>query len=150
MPIEIFSLSSGKSKGDLEHSLNDNIEEKRLRHLFKKATKPMLGIASANEFKAHRSIGYQNSFLPIAIMCVEPTENGSRLNVKLRMQKYTIGFMVLWLSFTFFAIVMFALKAEGLVALAPIGMFCFGYILMQTCFWYEVPKIKSILQGIVQ
>lgn len=88
-------------------------------------------------------------FLPIAFGKIEPRGLGSKVNVKLRMNLFVIGFMTIWLSFALVGAISFLFISQDSMRFIPLGIFIVGYLLMQGGFWFEVPKIRKMIEKIV-
>jgi len=145
VPFESYEINSEKKPEDILAAIAEKSEKWSLRNLFLSGNKPLTGDVKGSRFKVYRSIKYRNSFLPVAVVEVNSDSKGSITKITLRMHVFVTLFITLWLSMTLLAGIVFLYKSTGVLAFAPFGMFIFGYLLMQTCFWIEVPKIKSLL-----
>ena len=144
-PFESYEINSEKKSEDILSAIAAKSEKWSLRNLFLSNNKPLTGDVKGSRFKVYRSIKYRNSFLPVAVVEVKSLGTGSNAKITLRMHAFVTVFITIWLSMTLLAGIAFLYKSNGAMTFAPFGMFLFGYLLMQICFWIEVPKIKSLL-----
>ncbi len=145
LPFDKFEITCSRKPKQLYGSIDKQLEPSML--VFKKKDyKPFWGDREGSKFKLHRTIKYQNPFLPIAVGSIEATELGSKIKIKLRMHLLTIVIMSILLSVSLVKSIIEISKSHGNMHLGPIVGFCIGYFLMQGIFWAEVPMIKSLIE----
>ncbi len=148
LPFEKFTIKSKKCSNDLYHSIDQSHEPWKISFNYSRKTKPLFGKRNGNEFKLFRAIKYGNAFLPIAYGKISSDKATSEIIVTLRLSYPVMVFCVIWLLFVLIIAFVILFKSFSFVSLAPLGMFLFGYLLMQIGFWVEAPKIKKILTDI--
>src|ERR1700689_2347229 len=86
---------------------------------------PFLGVVENLSFRIQRNIQYRNSFLPIIRGKIESTPTGSRVNVFLYMQPFSLVFILIWFGML---VLIESRVADSNIArsFAPIGMAIFG------------------------
>ena len=117
--------------------------------------KPYEGSIKGSEFKIKRIISYQNSFLPILAGSVDSSGMESILKVKIRLNYFVLGFVIVWMSGVSFVLLAFSLKSYSEMnfspeILIPMGMFAFGYLLTTLAFKYESKKYRAFLEDLLE
>ena len=115
------------------------------------------GEVSETGFKIQRIIRYRNSFLPVIVGSVRSAENGSKLEVLLRLHRFVLGFMIVWFSGTIPAFVISIVLLISSIAVGPfepmllIGLFLapFGIALVNIPFWIEARIAEEKLQEVL-
>ncbi len=102
---------------------------------------------------------YKNDFTPIITGIVEPDADGSKINVKMKLYKSVIIFLLIWFvpiilvtiicSLAFIFSILFD---EGIdfAYLAPWLMFGLGYAIVMLPFKYETRKTKEYLADLFE
>lgn len=109
---------------------------------------PFLGSVDNLSFQVRRNIHYRNSFLPMIRGKIVPTPTGSRVDVFMYIQPFSLAFMVLWIGFLVFAESR-AIDANIARSFLPVGMILFGVALSLGSFFYEALKVMPLLSDAV-
>ncbi|MDH5181779.1 MAG: hypothetical protein OEZ39_01340 [Gammaproteobacteria bacterium] len=151
LPFEQFQLVSDKQPDAVAGLIRENCAPGGVFG-FAGEHKPLLGTYADRSFKLCRHISYRNSFLPVATGRIKAQDNGSVIDVSLRMHMAVIVFMAVWSAFFLYGTVAtIYMSFSGMDTLNPvvIGLFLFGYLLMQGGFWFEAAKIRKLLAEII-
>ena len=143
LPFEKYEIRSKKSIDELCALIDQSCES--WGYSFSATNKPLLGKRQDKTFKLYRTIKYRNSFLPIAFGEIFEENGTSVIKITLKMNIFVMFFMLFWLSFILFGAISTLSKGQGIVVLFPLGMFLFGYLMVQGGFWFEVPKLKKLI-----
>lgn len=148
LPFEKCEIESAVSADKLLAAL---VARSAGKHSIDGSTEPLVGEVEGNGFKCCRAITYRNSFLPIAVGKVIKNGNGSIIKFYLRPSVFSSIFMFFWFTPTFLISILLLIQGNTAKTVAPIAlMFIFGYLLLQLCFWLEIPKIKEIFHEIIE
>ena len=150
LPFERYDIESEMSINELFASIDQGCESWSFSYAYSGAvSKPLLGGRQGMNFKLYRAIRYHNSFLPIAFGRITKIDGKSVVKITLRMNILVMVFMAIWLSFTLIGAISITSSEHGAPVLIPVGMFFFGYLLMQGSFWFEAPKLKKLTYEII-
>ncbi|MCI4668895.1 MAG: hypothetical protein MRZ79_12230 [Bacteroidia bacterium] len=158
LPVRKLTYNTKLSYEEVRIRLNEHVEaQKPLRpvgYLFrKKDHKAYEGFIKKENFQVSRIIHSRNSFIPQIKGTIEPTNQGSKIHVKMQLHELVLIFMAVWMGGTglaFFAFLWSAIKAEVhfLVPLAPLGMMLFGYLLATIAFNFEADNSTKFFEKI--
>jgi len=133
---ELLLLLSERSKG--VHSIDGSKE-------------PLVGSVENNCFRFCRAITYRNAFLPIAVGKVIENEGGSIVKLYLRPTIFNCIFFGFWVISLLLFIGLISIRGESIKVILPVViLLLFGYLFVQACFWFEVPKIKKVLLKLIE
>ena len=155
-PEDTFEIDSTLTAGEIFSALDAVVEPPKLFRWGSSNCKKYQGELTYSNFKIWRIIGYRNSFLPIIEGQITPSNSGSLITVKMRLQRFVAAFILLWLGGVSVAVVTLSIAAmmgrikslPGL--LIPPGMLLFGIAMTSGCFWWEAKKSKPFLVGILK
>ena len=159
LPIENITYHTSLTQEEVVHRLKENTElEKNLRfRLFSnKETKCYEGYISEKYFSIKRIIGYGNSFLPRIKGSIQKDIQGTKIEVKMRLQDFVAVFLGIWcfgVGTGFIAILISSINKSEFepVMFIPLGMFLFAYLLTLGGFKSESSKsikdIEKIING---
>lgn len=160
LPYEEITYYSQLKSGDVLYRISDNLEPERTFRFkglfFTGSSKPYEGWVDDNgTFKLKRIIGYKNSFLPVIEGSVKPEYFGSKIKLKLRLDKFVMVFVIVWMTavgIASIATIIGFLNDPSIdrMAFIPIGMFVFGYALTMLAFKFESAKSKRDLVELLQ
>lgn len=112
--------------------------------------KTFRGEASERTFKISRTIGYQNSFLPVLVGTIIETAGGCRVEVHSRMHPLVNAFTVLWLGMgAGITLPLMLTLRDRAVVIGPLVLLG-GYALMQGGFWPEARRAKAVLIELIE
>src|SRR5215831_2534302 len=146
VPFERLTLRSRLKSDELYRRLAAAVEPARwYRNPFSREQhKPYEGEIAPNGFRISRVIRYRNSFLPTIIGRIRADEAGSAIDMVLRLHLFVAVFMVVWLGGAAAGAIVGAVEIShghaSAVGLIPLGLFIFGYVLMQGGFVFESRK----------
>ena len=109
---------------------------------------PFLGSVEYLSFKIRRNIHYRNSFLPLIQGKIIPTPTGSRLDVFMYMQPFSLIFMLIWFGFLV-NIESGVVNANIARSFIPLGMIVFGLVMSLGGFFFEAMKVMPLLSEAV-
>ena len=155
LPYETFQIQTSLPLDGAIDLMRQNVEPKKWLRL-SRSHKLFEGDVSSAGFKIMRIIHYRNSFLPVIQGTFEQGDEGTKINIKMRLHRLVMAFMCFW--FGGVGIGMLAIGSglvtvktdHSLVLLIPVGMFLFGWGLTSVSFWVEVKKARRILSKILQ
>jgi hypothetical protein len=112
---------------------------------------PFVGKGEGAHFVFSRAIGYRNSFLPVIILSVAAHDEGSRLNLRMRLNAVVMAFMGVWMTGA--TIGSLSIAVAGLYDGNPAGLVgllfpLFGGGLMSGGFAYEARRAEALLRDI--
>lgn len=154
LPYEELVYHSVLRPDDVIYRLGENLEPERtfrMRGIFFKGTKPYEGsVNNDGTFSIRRLIAYNNSFLPVIEGEIVRESFGSRINVKMRLHRFVLVFMIVWMVGVGIASVatMTAYLNNAFfdrTVFIPISMLGFGYIITMLAFKYESNRSKKEL-----
>jgi hypothetical protein len=157
LPFENITYKSNLNSEEIIKKIDEIIEPKKafsVSGIFgnNKNNKPYEGNIVGNSFNITRLISYRNSFLPKIKGIIEKDYDGTKVNIKMRMNTFVIIFMFIW--FGGVGIGCLAVLTSGFkfgnqnfepMTLIPFGMLIFGYALVTGGFKYESIKSKKYL-----
>jgi hypothetical protein len=155
LPYETFQIQTSLPLDGIVDLMRQNVEPKKWLR-FSRSHKLFEGDVSSAGFKIMRIIHYRNSFLPVIQGTFEQGDEGTRINIRMRLHQLVMAFMCFWFGGVGIAMLvtaggLFTGKTEhSLVLLIPIGMFLFGWGLTSISFWIEVKKARRLLSNILQ
>jgi len=109
---------------------------------------PFLGSVENLSFKIRRNIHYRNSFLPLIQGKIIPTPTGSRLDVFMYMQPFSLIFMLIWFGFLV-NLESGVVNANIARSFIPLGMIVFGLVMSLGGFFFEAMKVMPLLSEAV-
>ena len=144
-PFEKYKLKSRLSLKELYASIDESCRLWRFSAYFNDKREPLFGKRIENKFRVYSAFRYRNSSKPIAFGTIY--DNGEEISVEvtLRPNILVILFVAVWVS-SLLIISYFMPIAPSLI---PIGMAALGYLVMNVCFWFDVPKLKKEISIIV-
>ncbi len=106
-----------------------------------------------DRFNINRAIRYRNSFLPILHGRLFPNGTGTRVDVRMIMHPFVIGFLLLWCGIVlsaFLGIVFDVVRGNQLTDRdwIPLFMLAFIYLLTFFAFGFEAQKATSMLNDV--
>ena len=121
-----------------------------LNNMFKKSgADQFIGKIDDQGFRLRRLIYYRNSFLPVVKGRFQQGSAGTKVDVTMTLHPAVMVFMLIWFGGlgTMGVIPMFVVLSTGFrpELLIPIGMFLFGWLMVQFGFVFEARKAKKIL-----
>lgn len=113
------------------------------------------GEITGERFRVNRIIGYRNSFLPQVAGSVRSDGLATVLEATLMLHPVVAVFMLFWLGAVGLGglglLAQLATPGEhSWLALAPTGMFVFGYLLMQLAYLAEARPAKRFLEEVTR
>ncbi len=149
IPFETFSLTLPASCQTTLNTVDRHTHESKLGQSFNPLLKAFGGMVTTQGFKIRRSVEYQNSFSPIILGQIKPTDDEQcSLDIKMRMHFFVMGFMLVWLSGALlmtFGDFSFAISGKNAFI-----TFIIGYWIMMHSFWKEVRLAKKELDIIFE
>ncbi len=155
-PREIYVVRSSLSQKEALSRLSDRIERK-LNFGTYSSRKIFIGNVEGNRFKISRIISGKNSFLPIIDGVIEAKNNGSVIEMIMRVNAFVLIFMAVWFTGVLLGCVGVGVSiiknmAHGLqiseIQAVPFVMLVFGVGLFTIPFWLEVKFAKNELNKI--
>ena len=156
LPFENIKYKSRLNSQEILKKISEIIEPKKTFRMSgisgSNNHKPYEGNIIGNSFNISRLISYRNSFLPRIKGIIEKDFNGTKVNVKMRVNTFVIIFMFIW--FGGVGVGCLAVLVSGFkfgsqnfepMTLIPFGMLIFGYALVTGGFKYESIKSKKYL-----
>lgn len=150
LPIEIFQINTSFSPEIILSIIQTNTAPRKLFRMTH--DHPYFeGEISAERFQINRIIHYRNSFLPRITGTITPQENGTKIDIKMKLHPFITVFMAVWFTGVILATlaVLFVLLTKPEEAtigmLVPLVMLVFGIALVSGGFWFEAPKQKEKL-----
>ena len=124
------------------------------RSLFKRQrSKPFEGEVTQTGFEIRPIIRYRNSFIPMIIGTVTSSEEGSSIQLEMKLHPFVKSFMSMWLAMVGVGVIgsifeMIQTQSFSLVIVVPLMMWGFGYVLANKGFAYEAKPAQSTLEGL--
>ncbi|MCJ8352069.1 hypothetical protein [Moritella sp.] len=107
------------------------------------------GKLDVDGFKVRRNIDYKNGFIPILSGIFVPESDGTNIEITAKMSTGTILLMSAFYSFISIPL-MGALYTDSIMfKIIPMFMMVFGWVLINTAFWYEQPRSISKLKDLL-
>lgn len=158
LPYEHIIYKTRLKEEEIIRRLSDCIEPEktfRIRFIGIRSKKPYEGEINGLSFRMNRIINYRNSFLPRITGVIEKEFDGLRINVKMRLHIFVLVFLCVWcVGVGLGSLVFLTLAINHLVhvpmALIPLGMLVFSYLLTMGAFKFESIKSKKYLQEILE
>ncbi len=152
-PYNRFRIETDKSKVQVLEILRNNTAPYP-SFCIEPSTYPFRGKITENGFTIHRTIRYNNSFLPL-IKGRVTEDNIAIVDVVMRLHAVISVFMFVWLGcvgavcFLVLANLIVGRQFEPLLML-PFLMFAFGYTLMTLPFQLEANKAVKLLTSLLE
>lgn len=159
LPHDRFTIQSPRTTDEISARLSALVRPfggwkslRELREMLVAPDRPFSGsVQPDGRFKIWRTIRYRNSFLPVVEGRIRPDICGSRVEVRMRLNRFSAVFVAVWTLFASGAAA-FAFSAadrgQTYLGLAPLGFVLFGYLLSQGGFWFEAPRARRFLEEI--
>lgn len=163
LPFENHVLTTKLSTLEVLKRIEDNMEPD-YANIFafnRKFAKPYSGHTQGLTFTMRRNINYRNSFLPVISGRIETFSRETEIRIKMRLHSFVAFFASFWLGIV--GLVCIGVVIAGLLhfpvvlhdgfspaALAPFGMFAFGYLLTTLSFKSESKKSLQFLSGLLE
>lgn len=152
-PYEKFNIETTRTKEEIISTvrLNTNLG-KLMPFLGSRHKKLFNGMVVNDDFKIAPAIHYRNSFIPIIEGQVKQKEDGSSIDITMRLNELAKTFMIIWLSFCamFLGIPIIAGKTFSFGNIMPLIMFVFGFGLTHIAYRFEAKKCKKRLLEMLQ
>jgi hypothetical protein len=162
IPYESFRLKSPLRAEDAIRRIAEEVEAARLFARFRRGHKSYQGTIDGWHFSMKR-IGYRGSFVPAITGEIEPSVGGCYVNIEMKLQRIVSRFMVFWFACVgTFAVLALGIavfeylqgKIAGLapwmIALWPVAMMAFAYLLALVGFKWEASWSKTHLRKVFQ
>ena len=145
-----FSIKSNKSKDEIIQILKTNTSERKGLS-YRKYDEYFNGTVKEDSFKIQRNINYKNSFLPVIIGTIKSSENGTEINIKMRLNLFIKGFMIFWFTFVvLFCIITPFAQFDMPFCLIPYIMLIAGVLLVTIPGRIERTIAKEKLEELLQ
>lgn len=160
IPYRKLTLTTTRTSNEVISRLSSSIQEKRISFFrFPDPKPPFVGSINDCGFSIHRAIQYRNSFLPQINGTFKSRNEGTEIALTMTLHPAVIAFMCIWMGGLIFPEAMILIciifnvgEVNGnptLIALAPLGMMLFGYLLMTVPFQTEARKVEEMLKEII-
>jgi hypothetical protein len=155
LPYERFAIETTLSPEEVAQRLRDVTEPGRLLRIRSERSKEFRGSVNDREFTITRIIRYRNSFLPAVRGRIEPAQDGTCVEVSMRLHGFVLAFMGLWFGLVtvifvgFIAAVAITQKFTPAV-FAPLGFYAFGYALATGAFKVESGRTRERLDALLR
>lgn len=154
LPYEHLTITAHLSPDDAQEIVADIVEPFRWGRFFWSGhDKPYQGQVSEHRFKITRVIHYRNSFLPVVMGKISPTQHGSVIRITMRPDLFVVGFMIFWFGNAggmfinnLGDVVLSLLQLKSMPPISPLSIFvpglflAFGYALIWGGFKLESAK----------
>jgi hypothetical protein len=154
-PIHLFDVQTALTADEVVKILQANCGPRTWKWPFEANTKYFSGDITDNDFQLRRIISYKNSYLPEITGAILPGAKGIRVSITMKLNKYVVLFMAIWLSMVaLFEIaaatsIIVGGKRDLPLVLIPFGLLIFGLLLPSVGFWFEAKaqeaKLRSLL-----
>ena len=160
IPSENINIEIPYTKQDVQKFLKNNIRTKRsiITKLRKKEEKEIFeGTFKNDEFDIQRIINGRNSFIPQIKGKIYSHDNGTKLQAKLKVRRFSVIFIILWTIFVGIGLVMgiIGVLKQGTnpaLLIFPIIMIAFAFGLVHYGFNKEkensINDLKKIVSGL--
>lgn len=150
LPFEQYEIESTLSPEEVKARIAANVETQiPMSSFFYSGSKKFKGKIGEDRFLISRIIQYQNSFLPIIKGVIYPNAFGSKIKISMRLNKFVLGFWILWMGIVSLLIIGFLpsiLSKPKFEHLLPFLMLAFGYFLCIIPFNIEAVKARKLLK----
>jgi hypothetical protein len=121
-----------------------------LDNMFKKSgADQFTGKIDDQGFQIRRIIYYRNSFLPVVKGKFEQGSAGTNVVVKMTLHPVALVFMVIWFgglgTIVFSSLSVMFSRGSDPILVTAVGMFFFGWLMIQFGFVFEARKAKKII-----
>lgn len=147
LPYENLTIESKLTVEEVTQKIQENINQSKQQGRDK-----FYGWVSGSDFEIYRR--GRNSFSPSLRGKVLESENGSKINLKMRIVSYVLVFIGIWFLFTLFALVssIYSYITNGEIELLKnvVFMLTFGYVITISGFYYGSSNSKNDLLRLVK
>jgi hypothetical protein len=149
LPFDRFKIETTLTSDEVHNILAANVEPSQWLR-FRGNRCPWEGEVMTESFRIRRIIRYRNSYLPLLRGHIIATSGGSIVEGTMTLQPIVLGFMIFWFSGVILlgGSMTVSLLAHGAwqpMALIPLGMLVFGWILTSGAFTFEARKARASL-----
>lgn len=152
LPYDKLSIHSPLPMDQAEARLRESVGPTRYLR-FGAGPYPFQGEVDGTEVRIHRSIIYQNSFLPRIRARLEPHGQGSRLAGTMSLHPFVLVFSVVWVTGVMIGLWQTVARVSrgGPAAEVgiPLAMLAFLYVTMSVGFWWEAAIARRRLAEIL-
>jgi hypothetical protein len=154
LPDKRFAIEAHAAPDVVRERLAAEVEPPR-RFTLRKPDRPFAGTIGADSFQFRPVVGYRNSFVPFVQGSFRTGQDGTRIEVRMRLLRPIAVFMAAWLSFAALFVGIAAVSAAhdplrlGFVVLA-LAFFGVGYACMSVLFWLEARRTRAKLEELLR
>lgn len=147
LPYEHITYKTNLSEQEVLTRLSGFVEPKKFG-LGRNYIKEYEGSIHNNSFEISRVIQYRNSFLPDINGIIQKNNNGTEIQVIMRLNLFVLIFLIFWCSISTCVFIMITLtqKKMSVEFFMPLLMLIFVYALTMVCFKIESKKSKEYLR----
>ena len=147
LPYEHITYKTNLSEQEVLTRLSGFVEPKKFG-LGRNYIKEYEGSIDNNSFEISRVIQYRNSFLPDINGIIQKNNNGTEIQVIMRLNLFVLIFLLFWCSISTCVFIMITLtqKKISVEFFMPLLMLIFVYALTMVCFKIESKKSKEYLR----
>ncbi len=147
LPYEHITYKTNLSEQEVLTRLSGFVEPKKFG-LGRNYIKEYEGSIDNNSFEISRVIQYRNSFLPDINGIIQKNNNGTEIQVIMRLNLFVLIFLLFWCSISTCVFIMITLtqKKMSVEFFMPLLMLIFVYALTMVCFKIESKKSKEYLR----
>lgn len=147
LPFERITYKTNLSEQEVLTRLSGFVEPKKFG-LGKNYIKEYEGSVRNNSFEISRVIQYRNSFLPDINGIIQKNNDGTEIQVIMKLNLFVLIFLIFWCSISTCAFIMITLtqKKMSVEFFMPLLMLIFVYVLTMVCFKIESKKSKEYLR----
>lgn len=149
LPFEHIIYESPLSQEEVMAKLSNSVEWQKVYVFGSGSTKEYRGLIEGNHFNISRIIFKRNAFQPQITGTVRQQNTGTRIEVKMQLGTFILGFSALWCLAVFIFLIVNVISADRSYPgiLIPIGMLLATYLTAILSFRAETKKSRSFLKN---
>lgn len=153
LPVENLKFKSKLTSNEVLTKIELNLEPKK--YFRRQSNKPFVGEIDNRTFNITRSTLYRNTYIPRILGSVSDQDNGSEVNIKLRLRVQgllKIGMLLIFYAFVLTSLIISGINPAkaGWYNLIPITVLILLYFVVMMTFNIESKKALNYLEKLLE